>query len=161
MKFSPIFSQKLLIIILLFILLAWSVLIQNYFLTSFDRAKQAVSRWPYFSTPHFIFAQELFNSGSPESKKEFLIGKQALFVDKNLLGRTEEEVTQPERIADQINYWQSFVSKGIESPEVYLKLALLNFRLYKNEEAKKYWEKAFYLDPNNPMVDEVKRIITN
>ncbi len=153
-------SQKILTFFLL-CLLFLSIFCQYLFFSSFDKAKMATARWPQFSKSHLKLALAFFQTGSEKCKKELEIAKKSLFLNKGSIQKTEEIINQPEEIKNQLCFWQSVIEKGIESPEIYLRLALLHFKIYEKEEAKNDWQKAFYFDPNNEVVKEAGKIVNH
>lgn len=60
---------------------------------------------------------------------------------KNLLN-------QPDDIKKQILYWQNLVAKIPSYRDGYLKLFVLNSKIYRDFDAQKFFKKAFDVDPN-------------
>lgn len=71
----------------------------------------------------------------------------------------EKSVNQKLIIEKEIYSWEKILETKPEYRDVLLKLSLLNWQLYQTDQAKIYWEKASYLDPNNREVQEVGKII--
>jgi tetratricopeptide (TPR) repeat protein len=145
--------------ILLIILLLYSLFIQNFFLSQFDLAKQAVSRWPMLSKPHLLMAQAFFNDGSEKCFQELETAKQSWLKNQKIIIETEKLISQPEKINQEIAFWQEKINEGLQNPAVYLTLASLNYQIDNIEKAREYWQKAFYLDPNNQEVEKIKKLI--
>ena len=53
----------------------------------------------------------------------------------------------PGRLQKEITAWEKVLTEQNESRDVLLRLSLLYYRLYEDETAKTYWQRAFYLDP--------------
>jgi hypothetical protein len=157
--FQKISWQKLIPTVILVVFLIWSFLIQFVLTSKFDEVKAGVARWPQFSVPHLELALYLFQSGSTQAQKELALGKKALFPNQNLINKVEKVVNQPQLVKNHIDYWQGFSQKGVDSNQAYLHLALLNFQLYRDKEATEAWQKAFWLDPNDKITEEVKKVI--
>lgn len=141
------FAKELVILIplLLVVLLTVNLLTPR---TPFEKAKTAV----------------LTNPGEP--KETVVLAK--LFLRENNLNSAEVELrnvphdpeaqklnklianqkTSPQKIQSEIKFWQLQIAKFPSSRDAYLKLAVLNWRLYRNFEAKKYLSKALAIDPN-------------
>jgi len=150
--------MKIFITILLILLLTYSIFSQNFFLSPFERAKQAVARWPFLSQTHLDFALALFQTGT-ETNYELSLGKQLLFANSEAIAKTQEIVNQPQKITRQIDFLESLTREGLQSPEIYRRLSLFYWALYKDDQAKTAWQKAWYLDPNNSEVQEAGKLI--
>ncbi len=141
--------------ILLSILLLYSLFIQNFMLSDFTKAKQAVSRWPMLCKPHLLMAQAFFYDGSELAIKELNLAKKSWLKNKKLIKQTENLVYQPEKIKQEISFWQEKINQGVQNPKVYLQLALLSYQIWDDQKAQEFWQKANYLDPNNKIIKEV------
>ena len=140
-------------------ILCWSLLTQIVFVSSFDKTKRAVARWPYFSLPHLQLALEFYRNGSIETDKELVLGKNLLFKNPDAIKETEAEIVLPKEIEKKIIFWETLSEKGVDLPFAYLKIALLKLRLYDVKSALEWWQKAFYLNPNSESVKEVRKIL--
>lgn len=141
------------------VLLCWSLLIQLVFVSSFDKAKQAAGRWPYFSLPHLQLAVEFYKNNSAETDRELFLGKKLFFKNPNIINEVEAEIILPEEVEKKIVFWETLSKKGIDLPFVYLKIALLKLSLYDRKSAEEWWQKAFYLNPNSEVVEEMEEVI--
>ena len=56
-------------------------------------------------------------------------------------------VNRPSEIKNEITAWEKVLTEENESRDVLLRLSILYYQLYENEQAKTYWQRAFYLDP--------------
>ncbi len=54
-----------------------------------------------------------------------------------------------EKVKKEIIFWQKTVEEFPGYRDGYLKLAILNWKIYQNDEAKNFLEKARTVDPNN------------
>jgi len=88
------------------------------------------------------------------------LAKTGLFKNQLLISNTENLLTKPEQVQQQIDYWLSFPHDGIDSPQVYLRLSLLEYQRFNHQKARQYWQKANYLDPNDKSVKEIGEIIS-
>jgi len=71
----------------------------------------------------------------------------------------EEGLRQKTIIEQEVSSWEKILETKPEYRDILLRLALLNWKIYNNDKAKEYWEKASYLDPNNAEVQKVGEII--
>ncbi|MBU1500171.1 hypothetical protein KKE48_04875, partial [Patescibacteria group bacterium] len=55
--------------------------------------------------------------------------------------------------------WEKVIETKPEYRDVLLRLALLNWRIFNNDKAEEYWQKANNLDPNKEEVQKVGEII--
>lgn len=53
----------------------------------------------------------------------------------------------------------SLVAETVNSRDVWLKLALLNWQIFDAEKAREYWQKAWLVDPNNEKVTSVRELV--
>ena len=87
------------------------------------------------------------------------MGKNLLFKNPDIINEAEAEIVLPEEIEKKIVFWKRLSEKGVDLPFAYLKIALLELRLYDKKSAEEWWQKAFYLNPNSEIVGEVgKRV---
>jgi tetratricopeptide (TPR) repeat protein len=84
------------------------------------------------------------------------IGNYQYWVEKKAY---EESLRQKAVIIQEIESWEKVLETKPEYRDILLRLALLNWKIYNNDKAKEYWEKANYLDPNNIEVQKVGKII--
>lgn len=73
----------------------------------------------------------------------------------------EESLRQKAIIEQEISLWEEILEAKPEYRDVLLRLALFNWKIYNYDKAKKYWEKADYLDPNNAEVQKIGEIISS
>ena len=69
-------------------------------------------------------------------------------------------IQKTQAVRQEIQSWESALKEKPNYRDVLLRLALLNYQINQNEEAKDYWERANYLDPNNEEVVKVGEIIS-
>lgn len=50
-------------------------------------------------------------------------------------------------------------AETVNTRDVWLKLALLNWQVFDEEKAKEYWQKAWWIDPNNEQVTSLRQVI--
>jgi len=134
------------------------------------KAKLAVGRWPLSFKKHLLFSETLFNNNKEGMATEELERAKSLYQTFSFLDfsqkakkkflKTEELITQPEKIRQQINSWETVLKSKPHSRDILLHLTVLNYQLWQDEKAQDYWQKAFYLDPNNSLVQQVGQIIS-
>jgi len=78
---------------------------------------------------------------------------------KNSLKEANDKVMEPEKIREEIVDWEKILGEMPSFKDVFLRLAVLNYQLYNETQARDYFEKAEYLDPNNEEILEIKKII--
>ncbi len=129
----------------------------------------AVVRWPYSVNKNLDMANVLFETGNLDKAKLAIQRAQflyQLYKPLDIGGRINKQLqegqnltSQPVKIQQQINYWETVLSGKPNFRDVYLKLSLLYFELWQDDRSREYWEKAFYLDPNNQKVKEIGKLI--
>lgn len=132
---------------------------------NFIISQLASIRWPYSIKKRLNLTKAFFAVGDLEKAK--LEVKQAnslyqlfKFIDwqgnlKQQLIVTNDLINQPEKIKKQINYWETVLINRPNFRDVYLKLSLLYYQLWEVDKARENWNKAFYLDPNNEVVQKI------
>ena len=150
-------------ILLLFLL----IFLANYLWSKDEitKAKLKAAHWPIFPTSHFKMAQAYFNNGyEEEAKKEFyqaatsfrfFLGKKIFLWWQKEAEETNKLITKKDKIENKIEYWEQILNNKPNFRDVYLRLAVLYYQILQDGKAKKAWEKAFYLDPNNEVVQKV------
>lgn len=137
--------------------------------TKVDQTRIAVARWPFSVKKHVQLAKVFFENGDLKkarleiTKAKDLYQFLAIFdfkrKTKSTLETGELLINQPENIEEQINYWQTILKTKPDFRDAYLRLSLLYYQLQQDEKAKEAWQKAFYLDPNNEIVEEIGKLI--
>ena len=94
-----------------------------------------------------------------EMANKLLIVKTAARVGN--VDRVKDKVEQPERIRKEIELWKNVIADRPYFRDALLRLSVLNFQVYEDEEANDYFKQAEYLDPNNEEVLKVKEIISS
>lgn len=109
----------------------------------------------FFGRGEFGNAKEklLINSGDVSSRNylaEKLLEKNQLWETQNILHQNiDEKLNEPERVKKEILKWQEISENFPGYRDSYLKLAILNWKIYRDFDSKKFLEKALELDPNN------------
>ena len=65
------------------------------------------------------------------------------------------------RIRSQILFWDNEVNGKTDYRDAYLQLSLLSWRIGRNFDAEKFYEKASLLDPNYKGTGQLKKLISN
>lgn len=120
------------------------------------KAQERAAWWPWSAKRHAEMALIWFENGNEDQAIKEL--KKANKKSQSLT-KAEEKVRQPEKIRQEIASWEKIIEEKPYYRDVLLRLALLNYRLYEDEKAVDYWERANYLDPNNEEVKQVKKVI--
>ena len=161
-------TQSFIFIILIFLLLC---LILNYFWpkNEIDKSRLNLSRFPWSPARHIDLALVYLNNGYldkafVEINKAEELYKYIKFFDfknkvKNKIHFGKNLINKPSLIEKEINLWQTVLTEKPSYKDAYIHLSILYYQLYQNEEAKNSWQKAFYLDPNSKLINEVKKII--
>ena len=131
---------------------------------SIYQAQERVAWWPWSSQTHVAMALQYYENGEEiKAKAEIEKANRLLLVkfkdNKKNLRMAEVRVQERDRIKQEIKSWEKIIEEKPYYRDVLLRLAILNFQIYNDEQAKDYWEKANYLDPNNEEVIEAKQVI--
>jgi tetratricopeptide (TPR) repeat protein len=142
----------------------------------FQLAKEQLLKNPNDFEAHLILAEEyLSNNQVEEAERELLLAQGIEFgirdqeLEIRVLGEESssrwEELWQrkieakPEDIRQLIAYWEEIISEKPNYRDGYLQLAILNYKLFENEKAKEYLERALELDPNFETTKELKKVL--
>ena len=71
----------------------------------------------------------------------------------------KKQYSDPEDIRKLISAWEKIVEEKPNYRDGYLQLAILYYKLYENDKAKEYLNKALDLDPNYEPAKELKKIL--
>jgi len=133
------------------------------------QAKLAVARWPLSTKKHLQMARAFFNNNYEnkaieEYKKAEGLYRIFSFLDINKktrksLEETKQLVYKPEKVRKDINYWETVLKAKPHYRDVFIRLAALNYQLGNEKKGKDYWQKAFYLDPNNEFVRKIGEML--
>lgn len=154
-------------ILTLIIVLLFSIFLKNHLCpkNEITQAQLDISSWPLSAKKHLEMAKAYFNHGDEkkavaELKKAESLYHSLAFLDikrnvKQQLEETKTLLSQPEKVRQDINYWETVLKSKPHYRDVFLRLSVLNYQLYQHEKFQEYWEKAFYLDPNNEVVQKL------
>jgi len=136
-----------------------------------------ILKWRLLNNPndfetHLALAEELLDNNQFEQAEQALLLAQNLqttnFVNQKVLGETTnsqlQELWQKKHYADPkdiqrlIDAWGKIVQEKPNYRDGYLQLAILNYKIYENEKAKEYLNKALKIDPNFEPARELKKI---
>ena len=116
--------------------------------TSFEKIKENILINPRDEASHKILARMFFEINNFETaEKEFNS-------EEIILAKAE-----PDKIKKQILYWQKLAEEIPGYRDAYIQLSLLNKRLYRDFDARKFLEKALEIDPNNSTVLTLSKLI--
>ncbi len=151
------------------------VLISPFFLptNNFQQAKEKLLRNSRDSQSQITLAKEfLINNQLEETEKIlFLTQNQINQANNQVLGKqTVQELgelwqkklySDPKEIRKLILVWEEIIMEKPNYRDAYLQLAYLHYKLFENEKAKKYLQKAIELDPNYEPVRKLEKILNN
>jgi len=141
------FYKKWLLTGVLVICVSFSALMQTVFCDPLDKTKQAVSRWPWLSSPHLEFAITLFESGSDLAYKELSLAQNLPLKNWENINLTKIIIQKPESAKLQIKLLEKIQAEKFPSTEIARRLALLHLTIYQDTQAFQYLKKMEYLDP--------------
>lgn len=143
---------RLILPIALFVVLLLNTLTPK---SQLELSKEAIQQNPAGPKPHLFLAQQLFVTN------QFVHAQtEAKLADNTeMLQKIQEAENQSEDVQKQVIFWQKVVRTLPNYRDGYLKLAILNWKLYRPFEAKKYLDIALGLDPNNEVVKKLFREI--
>lgn len=142
----------------------------------FQQIKERVTENPSDFIPHLLLAEEYLKRNQFEAaKKELLLVNQmqetGFFSEKkervfgiatfnlNRLWQKKRQ-SNPTDIKKLIAYWEEVIVNKPNYRDAYLQLALLHYKLYYNEKASEYLQKALALDPNFQPAREIEKKLT-
>lgn len=139
---------------------------------AFERAKLAVMFYPNDLNSHLFLVQEYLKRGELEEVERELLLAQELTektpetTSSGVLGATLSPIkilakikNEPQRIKNEISFWEKVVSEKPDYRDAYLQLAILNYQIYENEKAKEYLRIALELDPNYEPARKLEKIL--
>lgn len=141
---------------------------------SLMQAKVAVMLSPNDLSSHLILAREyLKRGGMEEVERELLLAQELAGRNKeatnySVLGTSLSPLeisaklrSEPQRIRDEIAFWEKIIAEKPDYRDAYLQLSILNYQIYENEKAKIYLKKVLYLDPNFESAKKLEKILGN
>lgn len=140
--------------------------------SGFDSAKLGVLLSPNDVSNHLLLTQEYLGRGDMSSVERELTLAQNLSLpttqnpSSSVLGANlsplkilEKIKNEPQRINNEISFWEKIVAAKPNYRDGYLRLALLNAQIYETQKAKTYLQKAVVLDPNFEATKELENLI--
>ena len=79
---------------------------------------------------------------------------------KNLLEKIRKIEEEPEKIKEEIKKWEEVLKEKPGHRDIYLKIAVLNWQIYQNQEALEAVNKALELDPNFEQAKNFKQLLS-
>lgn len=161
-------QSEILVAIPVFLL---ALIIVNLFSSKslFQSAKENLIQNPNSVSSRLTLARQLYTDNQlTPAKKELASAlsspnltpdqKQAI---NDLQQKIEDRQTQPEKIKSDIMALQKTADDLPNYRDVYLKLSILNWKIYRLFDAKKYVDKSLGLDPNNIIARHISEAINN
>lgn len=100
---------------------------------------------------HLLLAQQLITTNQfTQAKKEANLAN-----DSELFLKIQQIENQPEEIKKEIISLQKLTEQYPNYRDAYFKLAILNWKLYRPFDSKKYLDKALEIDPNNEVAKKL------
>lgn len=132
-----------------------------------EQAKQAVLKNPQAAGAHLFLAQT-FNYARATKQAEAELTLTTRLALRNHQGKVlgastsllDEVRGAPQRLENEVAYWQSVVAKFTDYRDAYLQLSALTYQLNRLDEAKQYLQKALDLDPNNPVSQKLQEFFS-
>jgi len=137
-----------------------------------------ILKWRLLQNPndfqtHLALAEKLLdNNQFQEAEQTLLVAQQIKILgdkDTKILGeKTNSKINElwqreyysnPKDIKRLISAWEKIVQEKPNYRDGYLQLAILNYKIYENEKAKEYLNKALEIDPNFEPALELQKII--
>ena len=143
-------------------------------LTKIRQAKLAVMLSPNDISNHLLLVQEYLGQGNMDSVERELtladsLNTKHLKLNTNkVLGETlsplkilEEIKAEPQKIKNEISFWEKVVASKPDYRDAYLQLSILHYQIYETQKAKAYLEKAREIDPNFESTKNLEEIFKN
>lgn len=124
-----------------------SVLLINFFAgkTSFEKAKD--------TSDHQLLANELIKTNQlDQAEREFVLTG----ADTT---RIQEIRAEPDKIKAEILLWQKLTGEFPSFRDAYIKLAILNYKINRLFDAKKFLDQALAIDPNNEVAKKLSSLL--
>ncbi|MBI5464998.1 hypothetical protein HY946_00100 [Candidatus Gottesmanbacteria bacterium] len=137
----------------------------------FERMKLAVMLAPNNISSHLLLSQEYLKRGDMEAVERELLLAQNLVEPSSpnsptVLGASlsplkilEKIKNEPQKIRQEISFWEKVAMEKQDYRDAYIRLAILNYQIYETERAKEYLKKALELDPNFEPAREIKKML--
>lgn len=143
--------------------------------SGFDQAKSAVMFSPNDLSSHLLLAQQYLAQGNMEAVERELTLAESLsrrpassfsLPASSVLGASlsplkilEKIKAEPQRINQEISFWEKVIAEKPGFRDAYLQLAVLNYQIYETQKAKAYLEKAKALDPNFEAAKKLEELL--
>lgn len=127
----------------------------------FQKAKEALAQNPNDFDSHLILAEEFLKNNQVEEAEKELFLAQKIQPNNYQLQEliNQKQIQNPKDIKKLIVHWEKIIKQKPNYRDGYLQLALLHYKLYQNEEARRYLEEALVIDPNFKSAKELKKIL--
>lgn len=139
---------QIIFLLLLLIILPFN-LIQSK--TQFEKSKEEILRNSSPSQAHLFLAQQFFvtNQFSTAQNEAHLAG------NREMLAKLQSVQSQPEQIKNNILTLQKISDQLPAFRDIYIQLAILNWKIYRPFVAQKYLQRALEIDPNNEVTKKL------
>lgn len=165
-----IFNLKVIeytLVILLFVLVFISYFIPK---NSIKHTTLQVSYFPYsainrLDLSKIYWQNSSLNKANLEFNNALKITQNKLLFNNNkdslfeLSSNMKLQLEKPALLEQEIINLEKLLNTNVNSRDIYLRLSLLYFELWNERQSQDYWQKAYYLDPNNKEVLEVGKLI--
>lgn len=131
--------------------------------TAFEVQKEESLYHPKNPTSHILLASQLahtnqFQEAEQELNQAISLVSSPLEKEKleNQLEIIGQKRAEPKRLQSEIIFWQKFLLQYPTFRDAYLKLSILNWKLYRPFESQKFLHSALSIDPNNESIRKIK-----
>jgi len=129
-----------------------------------DQALKRVLNYPFQSKSHELLAKiYLESSHLKAAQKELSLAKELSSPDLINLKELEEVVEkakkEPEKIRQEISFWEEIIKEKPDYRDAYFQLAVLNYKIGNHQQAKKWLKEVFNLDPNFEPVKKLEKLV--
>jgi tetratricopeptide (TPR) repeat protein len=143
----------------------------------FQLIKEKLAKFPNDFEAHLVLAEKFLENNQLEEAERSLLLAQKLqfpisnfqFPNNSVLGEKsdtklnelwqQKHYSDPKDIRRLISGWEKIVEEKPNYRDGYLQLAILHYKLYENEKAKEYLDKALEIDPNYQPAQELEKLL--
>lgn len=139
----------------------------------FQQAKQKLLKNPNYFEAQITIAEKFLENNQFENAEKALLLAQKQF--GNPVSQVLGEQTNPQlkelwqkkiysdskEIEKLISLWKKIIEEKPNYRDGYLQLVYLHYKIYENEKAKEYLQKAIELDPNYSITKEMEKLLNN
>lgn len=166
-KTAGVLNRPLKLCFLLFVVCFLFLNLHAYFFPENEKLDQALKRvlnYPFQSKSHELLAKIYLEMGQVKmAQKELSLAKKMSSPDlisieelEDVLEKTKKE---PETIRQEISFWEKVVQEKPDYRDAYFQLAVLNYKIGNHQQAEKWLNKVFELDPAFEPAQELEKLL--